>query len=141
MRAVITVVGKDMVGIVATVATECAATNANILDVTQSVFENDIFAMVMLGLYRMFMTDSPVGDALVKLGILLILFSRYLPEVEGRGKHLLVIAVNLAAVILVLTGTLLPGGGPLSLGSVLKTGGLILGVACWVGIRHSQPVS
>ena len=43
MRAVITVVGKDMVGIVATVATECAATNANILDVTQSVFENDIF--------------------------------------------------------------------------------------------------
>ena len=31
MRAVITVVGKDMVGIVATVATECAATNANIL--------------------------------------------------------------------------------------------------------------
>ena len=48
MRAVITVVGKDMVGIVATVATECAATNANILDVTQSVFENDIFAMVML---------------------------------------------------------------------------------------------
>ena len=48
MRAVITVVGKDMVGIVATVATECAATNANILDVTQSVFEDDIFAMVML---------------------------------------------------------------------------------------------
>ena len=48
MRAVITVVGKDMVGIVATVATECAATNANILDVTQSVFENDIFAMVVL---------------------------------------------------------------------------------------------
>ena len=48
MRAVITVVGKDMVGIVATVATECAATNANILDVSQSVFEDDIFAMVML---------------------------------------------------------------------------------------------
>ena len=47
MRAVITVVGKDMVGIVATVATECAATNANILDVTQSVFEDDIFAMVI----------------------------------------------------------------------------------------------
>lgn len=99
------------------------------------------FAMAMLGLYRMFTTDSPVGDALVKLGILLILFSRYLPEVEGRGKRLLVIAVNLAAVILVLTGTLLPGGGPLSLGSVLKTGGLILGVACWVGIRLSPPIS
>ena len=44
-------------------------------------------------------------------------------------------------VTLVLTGTLLPGGGPLSLGSVLKTGGLILGVACWVGIRLSPPIS
>lgn len=98
------------------------------------------FAMAMIGLYRMFMTDSPVGDALVKLGILFILFTRYLPGVVGRRNRLLACVVNLAAVILVLAGTLLPGGGPLSLGSLLKTGGLILGVACWVGIRLSQPV-
>lgn len=47
MRAVITVVGKDMVGILAKVATECAKVNGNIIDVTQSVL-HDTFAMVMI---------------------------------------------------------------------------------------------
>ena len=47
MRAVISVIGKDMVGILARVATECSKCNANIVDVTQSVLQ-DMFAMVML---------------------------------------------------------------------------------------------
>lgn len=47
MRAVITVIGKDMVGILAKIATECAKANANVLDVTQSVLQ-DTFAMVMM---------------------------------------------------------------------------------------------
>ncbi len=47
MKAVITVIGKDMVGILAQVSTTCAQYNANILEVTQSVLQ-DLFAMVML---------------------------------------------------------------------------------------------
>lgn len=47
MRAVITVVGKDMVGILAKVAAECAERNANVIEVTQSVLQ-DMFAMIML---------------------------------------------------------------------------------------------
>lgn len=47
MRAVITVVGKDMVGILAKVSTICAENNANVIEVTQSVLQ-DMFAMVML---------------------------------------------------------------------------------------------
>ena len=47
MRAVITIVGKDAVGILANTATVCAAHKANIVDVTQTVM-GDIFAMVML---------------------------------------------------------------------------------------------
>lgn len=47
MRAVITAVGKDMVGILAKVANECAKVNANIIDVTQSVL-NDTFTMTMI---------------------------------------------------------------------------------------------
>lgn len=47
MRAVITVVGKDMVGILASVSGECAKYNANVIDVSQSVLK-DLFAMVML---------------------------------------------------------------------------------------------
>ena len=47
MKAVVTVIGKDMVGILAKVATVCAEANANVIEVTQSVLQ-EYFAMVML---------------------------------------------------------------------------------------------
>ena len=47
MRAVITVIGKDMVGILAKVSTACADANANVVEVTQSVLDK-YFAMIML---------------------------------------------------------------------------------------------
>ena len=47
MRAVVTVIGKDMVGILAKVSGECAKANANVIEVTQSVLQ-DMFAMIML---------------------------------------------------------------------------------------------
>ncbi len=47
MRAVITVVGKDMVGILAKVSGICADCNVNILEVTQSILQ-DMFCMIML---------------------------------------------------------------------------------------------
>ncbi len=47
MKAVITVTGKDSVGIIAKVSTACAAYGANIVDISQSVLK-DYFAMIML---------------------------------------------------------------------------------------------
>ena len=47
MRAVISVVGRDCVGILAKVSTACSDCNANIIDVTQSVLQ-DMFVMMML---------------------------------------------------------------------------------------------
>lgn len=47
MNAVITVVGHDTVGVLAKAAGICAAHNANIIDVTQTVM-GDFFSMVML---------------------------------------------------------------------------------------------
>ena len=47
MKAVITVLGKDSVGIMAKVSAACAEKNLNILEVTQSVLQ-DLFAMIML---------------------------------------------------------------------------------------------
>ena len=47
MKAVITVTGKDNVGIVAKVATECSALGANIIDISQSVLR-EYFAMIVL---------------------------------------------------------------------------------------------
>lgn len=47
MRAVISVIGKDSVGILARVSNTCSENSANIIDVTQSVLR-DMFVMVML---------------------------------------------------------------------------------------------
>lgn len=47
MKAVITVIGKDNVGILHRVSGICAEYNANVLEVTQSVLQ-DMFAMIML---------------------------------------------------------------------------------------------
>ena len=46
MNAVITVLGKDNVGILAKVSNECAAVDVNIIEVTQSVLQG-MFAMIM----------------------------------------------------------------------------------------------
>ena len=47
MRAVITVTGKDKVGIIAMASAECAKYGANILDISQTVLK-EYFAMIML---------------------------------------------------------------------------------------------
>jgi ACT domain-containing protein len=47
MRAVITVVGKDMVGILAGVSGLCAQCGANVLEVSQSILQ-EMFCMIML---------------------------------------------------------------------------------------------
>ena len=47
MKAVITVVGKDTVGILAKVSNVCSDYEANIIEVSQSVLQ-DLFAMIML---------------------------------------------------------------------------------------------
>ena len=47
MKAVITVVGKDTVGILATVSSKCANYNANIVDVSQTILQ-DMFCMIMI---------------------------------------------------------------------------------------------
>ena len=47
MRAVITVIGKDTVGILAKVSSTCAEHRINVLEVTQSILQ-DMFAMIMM---------------------------------------------------------------------------------------------
>ena len=47
MKAVITVIGHDTVGVVAKVSAVCAELNINIEDITQSIMQ-DMFCMIML---------------------------------------------------------------------------------------------
>ena len=47
MKAVITVAGKDVVGIIAKVSAVCSDCSANIVDISQSVL-SEYFAMIMV---------------------------------------------------------------------------------------------
>lgn len=47
MKTVVSVIGKDAVGIISKVSAICAECNVNIVDITQSVLQ-DMFVMVML---------------------------------------------------------------------------------------------
>ena len=68
MKAVITVTGKDTVGIIADVAGVCAKHGANILDITQSVL-GEYFAMIMLADIQSLSIDfSKFVDLLTALG-------------------------------------------------------------------------
>lgn len=47
MKAVITVIGKDTVGILAKVSGKCAQFNVNVIDVSQTVLDS-MFCMIMI---------------------------------------------------------------------------------------------
>ena len=47
MKAVITVIGKDKVGIIAFASAECVKHGANIIDISQTVL-SEYFAMIMM---------------------------------------------------------------------------------------------
>ena len=68
MKAVITVTGKDTVGIIADVATICAEHKANIIDITQSVI-SEYFAMIMLAdIDKLDIRFADFVDVLTELG-------------------------------------------------------------------------
>ena len=68
MKAVVTVIGKDCVGIIAAVSTECAKFGGNIVDISQSVMR-EYFAMIMLvDISELSVPFSSFADTMKKLG-------------------------------------------------------------------------
>ena len=68
MRAVITVIGKDNVGILHKVSGVCAEYQANVLEVTQSVLQ-DMFAMIMMvDMSKSTVPVATLSDELSKIG-------------------------------------------------------------------------
>jgi len=68
MRAIITVIGKYQVGIVAKISNICAKYNANILDINQTLLQ-EIFTMVMLiDIEKLTDELGTLKDELVKMG-------------------------------------------------------------------------
>lgn len=68
MRCVITVVGKDTVGILADVSNICKEFNVNIVDVTQSILQ-DMFCMIMMAdVTNANVEFSKISDTLSEFG-------------------------------------------------------------------------
>ena len=68
MKAVITVIGRDTVGVVAKVSAVCAELNINIEDVSQSIMQ-DMFCMIMLvGLNRCAVDNAAMRERFTALG-------------------------------------------------------------------------
>lgn len=69
MNAVISVVGKDTVGILANVAGVCSQYNANVVDVSQTVID-EYFAMFMfINIDKLNIDFIDFSEKLVQLGI------------------------------------------------------------------------
>ena len=68
MKAVVTVTGKDKVGIIAMASAECSKYGANIVDISQTVL-GEYFAMIMLvSLEGLQVKFSDFADAMTKTG-------------------------------------------------------------------------
>lgn len=68
MLAVITVTGKDTVGVLAKVCGECAEVNANVIDVSQTVMQG-LFAMIMMvDIEKLTCSFSEMVDRMESLG-------------------------------------------------------------------------
>ncbi|NLY42530.1 MAG: ACT domain-containing protein [Clostridiaceae bacterium] len=68
MRAVITVIGKDRVGIIAAISSILANCNVNILDISQTIMQ-DMFTMIMMVDISKMCTDfSTLSDRLENKG-------------------------------------------------------------------------
>ena len=68
MKAVITVIGRDTVGVVAKVSAVCAELNINIEDVSQSIMQ-EMFCMIMLvDLSKSTAEAAAVRDRFAELG-------------------------------------------------------------------------
>ena len=68
MKAVITVVGKDTLGIVAKVSTECFEYGANIVDITQKVMREYFTMILLVELDSLKTSFSDFADALANKG-------------------------------------------------------------------------
>ena len=71
MKAVVTVTGKDKIGIIAAASAECSKHGANIIDISQTVMQ-DYFAMIML----------------VDISTLNISFADFAEEMKKSGEEL-----------------------------------------------------
>ena len=87
MKAVVTVTGKDTVGIIAAVSAECAKFGGNIVEISQSVL-HEYFAMIMLvDIEKLEVPFADFAEALATLGTSKCLDIRAMHEDIFNSMH------------------------------------------------------
>ncbi|MCQ2440507.1 MAG: ACT domain-containing protein [Clostridia bacterium] len=87
MKTIISVIGKDTVGIISKVSAVCSKYNVNIVDITQSVLQ-DILVMVMLTeISELSCSFSDFSDEMKQLGTNLGLDIRVMHEDIFNSMH------------------------------------------------------
>ena len=88
MRAVITVIGTNRVGIIAAVSQELAKRNVDILDITQTILNQDLFTMVMVvDVEKSAIPFGDLADQLAALGQTMGLSIRAQREDTFQAMH------------------------------------------------------
>ncbi len=87
MKTIISVIGKDTVGIISKVSAVCSKYSVNIVDITQSVLQ-DMFVMVMLTeISELSCSFSDFSEEMKQLGINLGLDIRVMHEDIFNSMH------------------------------------------------------
>lgn len=87
MKAIITVIGKDRVGIISSISTILAENNINILDISQTIMQ-DIFTMIMaVDISKMTSSFSELSEKLEAKGTQLGLSVRIQHEDIFNSMH------------------------------------------------------
>lgn len=68
MNAIITVVGKDRVGIIAAICVKLAEYNVNVLDISQTILQNSFTMVMAVDIEKIEVPFAEVAAALDKLG-------------------------------------------------------------------------
>ena len=68
MNAIVTVIGKDRVGIIAAVCIKLAAFNINVLDISQTIMQGKFTMVMAVDIVEANATFAAVRDALSDLG-------------------------------------------------------------------------
>lgn len=87
MKAIITVVGEDKVGIIAGVSGELAQRKVNILDITQTILQNYFTMMMLVELSEMELSLEKLKTALEEIGKRLGVSIRIQHEEIFRTMH------------------------------------------------------
>ena len=68
MNAVLSVVGKDAVGILAAVSSKCAEYKANVTDVTQTIISEYFMMFMMVNIDQLSIEFTDFVDEILKMG-------------------------------------------------------------------------